>query len=181
MPETTQTPTDILALVRNGTGDWTLDPASSSVEFHVKHFWGVITVHGRFDKLTGEGCVAAHGSVSGQLQFAAGSVNTNNRKRDEHLRSSDFFDAEHHPTIVVSASGLVPAGTQVLRGKITLDAAGHQETLDPTIQVIDITADAVTLRAETNVDRTTFEMTWRPLGMASPQARAVVTTRFVRK
>ncbi len=174
-------PFDLRALLADGKGHWSLDPAGSSVEFGVKHFWGAMTVHGRLEQLTGEGNVEADGSVSGRLEIAAGSVNTKNRRRDKHLRSADFFDAEHHPTIVVAARGLAPAGSRDLRSQITLEIAGRQHDLEPTVQVVDATTDAVTLRAEASVDRTVFGMTWSPLGMTSPQARAVVTARFVRQ
>jgi polyisoprenoid-binding protein YceI len=184
MPNTESSPAappDLQALLRDGKGHWSLDPAASSVEFHVKHFWGVMTVRGRFEQLAGEGTVEADGSVSGRLQIAAASVNTKNRKRDEHLRSADFFDAEQHPTIVVTAQRLIPAGSGALRGQISLEVAGRQQALEPTVEVVDATTDAVTFRAETTVDRSVFGMTWSPLGMASPQARAVATARFIRR
>jgi polyisoprenoid-binding protein YceI len=180
MTNSSATSIDLSSLVRDATGEWTLDPTNSSVEFHVKHFWGRMTVHGHFDKVAGEGRDNADGSVSVQIQIAAGSVNTKNKKRDKHLRSDDFFDAERHPTITISTSGLVPDGGQDLRGPITLDTAGLQETLGTVVHVVDATADAVTLRAETSVDRTAFEMTWGPLGMTAPEARAIVTAHFDR-
>jgi polyisoprenoid-binding protein YceI len=180
MTDSGSTSTDLPSLLSDAAGEWTLDPTGSGVEFHIKHFWGLMTVHGHFDEVTGEGRVDPGGTVSGQLRIAAGSVNTNNKKRDKHLRSDDFFDAERHPTIAITASGLVPSGGQDLVGPITFDAAGHQETLDTVVHVVDATTGAISLRAETSVDRTAFGMTWGPLGMTAPQARAVVTAHFVR-
>ncbi len=58
-------PNDIRTLVRDAAGTWTLDPAGSTVEFHVKHFWGLITVHGHFERIEGEGTVDEAGNVSG--------------------------------------------------------------------------------------------------------------------
>ena len=180
MTNASTTSIDLPALIRDAPGEWTLDPTTSSVEFHVKHFWGVMTVHGHFDNVTGDGRVGAEGTVSGQIQIATSSVNTKNKKRDEHLRSGDFFDAERHPTIIINASELTPAGGRDLRGPITLDAAGHQQSVDTVVHVVDVNAGAVTLRAETSVDRTAFGMTWGPLKMTAPRAHAVVTARFVR-
>jgi polyisoprenoid-binding protein YceI len=171
---------DLPALVREGSGAWTLDPAGSSVEFHVKHFWGLMTVHGRFDALSGEGQVDPAGTVSGQIRIAANSVNTKNKKRDQHLRSDDFFDAEKHPTVTIEATGLTPADGGELRGSVTFDAAGHQQPLQTVVRVVDATADAVTVRAEAQVERAAFGMTWGPLHMTAPMASAVVTARFVR-
>ena len=171
---------DLPSLVSDGVGEWTLDPSTSSVEFHVKHFWGVMTVHGHFETIAGDGRVDADGTVSGEIRIAAASVNTKNKQRDKHLRSDDFFDAAGHPTIIISASGLTPFDRTDLRGPITLSAAGHQQAVDTVVHVVSTTAEEVTLRAEATVDRTTFDMTWSPLKMTAPEVRAVVTARFVR-
>ena len=146
----------------------------------MKHFWGLITVHGHFDRFTGDGRVDSDGTISGQIRIAADSVNTKNKKRDKHLRSDDFFDAERYPTITISASALSASGGQNLHGPVTLDTAGHHQAFDTVVHVVSAAADAVTLRTETSVDRTAFGMTWSPLKMAAPHARVVVTARFVR-
>ncbi len=129
---------------------------------------------------SGEGQVDAAGTVSGRIRIGADSVNTKNKKRDQHLRSDDFFDAEHHPTVTIEAAGLTPAEGGELRGSVTFDAAGHKQPLDTVVRVVDATADAVTLRAEAEVERAAFGMTWGPLHMTAPEAHAVVTARFVR-
>jgi len=79
---------------------WALDPAHSSVEFSVKHMM-MTTVRGRFKEISAtltadeahpEGCC-----VEVTLQTA--SLDTGAADRDAHLRSADFFDAEHYPEI----------------------------------------------------------------------------------
>jgi polyisoprenoid-binding protein YceI len=171
---------DLPSLLSDGASEWTLDPSTSSVEFHVKHFWGVMTVHGHFDTITGDGKVDGDGTVSGDIRIASDSVNTKNKQRDKHLRSDAFFDVAAHPTFTISASGLTPFDGSELRGSITLSAAGHQQTVATVVQVTATSAEGVTLRAEATVDRTAFDMTWSPLNMTAPEARAVVTARFVR-
>lgn len=171
---------DVAVAIRDGQGRWALDPEGSSVEFHVKHFWGLITVHGRFEGLEGEGIVGPDGTIWGRLVIEAASLNTKNRKRDDHLRSADFFDVEHHPKVVVTVRDLVPDGPTVLRGRVALEAAGHEQEFEATVAVLEATSGAVTLRSELVVDRTAYAMTWSPLGMASTQARALVTARIVR-
>ncbi|HEY4825724.1 MAG TPA: YceI family protein, partial [Solirubrobacteraceae bacterium] len=74
-----------------------LDPALSSVEFHVPHFWGLITVKGHFERY--EGTLDLQSEPAVELTIEAESLQTGNRKRDQHLRSADFFDVEHHPQI----------------------------------------------------------------------------------
>jgi len=56
---------NVEALLKDTVGRWSLDRPGSSVQFHVKHFWGAITVHGRFETLEGEGRVDPDGRVSG--------------------------------------------------------------------------------------------------------------------
>src|SRR6516225_6440170 len=87
---------DLAQFASGGQGQWELDPAASTVEFRVKHFWGAITVHGRFHKLSGSGTVDEDGTIAGQLRIDTNSLSTNNKQRDKHLLSSDFFDADHH-------------------------------------------------------------------------------------
>ena len=161
-------------------GRWALDPAASRVEFHVKHFWGVITVHGSFSRVTGEGVVGADGTATGRLTIDAASLDTRNKARDKHLRSADFFDVERHPEVVVAVTSAVVAGPARLACRGTLEAAGRVRPLELMADVDGVGARAVTLRAELVVDRTEFSMTWSPLKMASHQARVTAVARFVR-
>ncbi len=169
------------ALVRSAEaeGQWSLDPAKSTVEFRVKHFWRAVTVRGTFEQLEGAGTVAPDGSVSGHLTMRAGSLSTRNKQRDKHLRSADFFDAEQHPTVVLSVAEARPGtdGEIAMRG--TLQAAGHSEPVAFTARAEDIGPGAVTLRAELVVDRTLFGMTWSPMGIAAKEAAGSVVARFV--
>lgn len=172
---------DVAGLVRDGSlsGRWTLDQQASTAEFRVRHFWNAITVRGRFERLNGEG-TAGPDQVAGQLVLDATSLNTKNKKRDAHLRSADFFDAEKHPQVVltVTKASVTPAGQLAAEG--TLEAAGVTEPVTFTADVLDANADSVTLRAEFTVDRSRFGMTWSPLRMTSMQATGSVTARFTR-
>jgi polyisoprenoid-binding protein YceI len=177
----TDSPTAV-AKLRSGAlqGHWVVDPAASTAEFAVKHFWGLVTVRGRFDRLSGEGSVDAAGVLSGQLTMEAGSVNTKNSQRDKHLRSADFFDAEHHPSVVLTVAEAEPHDDGRLAAKGTLTAAGRGVPVSFTAQVEMTSDDAVTLRADLEVDRSAFGMTWSPLGMAAKQAAGTVVARFTR-
>jgi polyisoprenoid-binding protein YceI len=169
-------------LLRSGAaqGQWTLDPANSTVKFRVKHFWHAITVSGLFEQIEGAGTVAPDGSVSGQLTMQAGSVSTSNSRRDKHLRSADFFDAEQHPLVVLTVTGADPASNDEIAVRGTLQAAGRSQPVSFTARAEDTGPDAVTLRAEVVVDRTVFGMTWSPLGIAAKEAAGSVVARFTR-
>ena len=180
---TVQAGADVQALVRDGAlaGRWVLDPRASRVEFRVRHFWGAVTVRGWFEQVEGEGTVGPDGTVTGQLVVAAASLNTKNKQRDKHLRSADFFDAGKHPRVVLTVrqAALGPDGR--LTGEGTLEAAGASEPVSFIADVVEASAEAVTLRAELAVDRSRFGMTWSPLRMAAMQATGAVTARFTRE
>ena len=59
-----------LPLLQDGAevGVWELDPATAVLEFRVKHFWGAVTVRGRFGAVTGRVEVEASGKVSGSIE-----------------------------------------------------------------------------------------------------------------
>ena len=75
-------------------GRWQLDPQRSSVEFRAGHVWGLASVIGHFDDFEGRLDLKADPAI--ELMINAASVQTGNPKRDRHLRSGDFFDADHH-------------------------------------------------------------------------------------
>lgn len=78
---------------------WQFDPAYSSVEFTVRNLW--YNVKGRFNVL--EGAIVLDeddvGRSSITATIKANSIDTGNKRRDAHLRSADFLDAEKFPDI----------------------------------------------------------------------------------
>jgi polyisoprenoid-binding protein YceI len=79
---------------------WQLDPTHSSIEFSVKHMM-MTTVRGRFKDvqatLTGD---RDHPEAAGvEAVITVASLDTGVGDRDAHLRSPDFFDAQHFPQI----------------------------------------------------------------------------------
>ena len=161
-------------------GRWVLDPAHSKVEFHEKHFWGLITVHGSFAEVSGEGEVGGDGSISGRISFGASSLGTRNNRRDTHLRSADFFDAARHPEVVLTVTSAKLGDAATLACEGILEAAGHREPVSFGARLGEASERAVTLRAELAVDRSRFGMTWSPLHVSSREPRGVVVARFVR-
>src|ERR1700690_2785438 len=110
---------DTAATLAEGT--WVLDPARSSVEFHVRHFYGLMTVKGHFDSF--EGTLELHAQPAVSLTIDAASVDTKQKQRDKHLRSTDFFGVEKTPEVrFVSESATLNGGKLAVRGQ--LHAAG---------------------------------------------------------
>lgn len=88
-----------LAATKPISGKYNLDPSHTRVSFSVAHFV-ISEVEGRFDAVEGNYVLAdkfPESSAEAVIQIK--SVNTNEAKRDEHLRSPDFFDAEKYPTM----------------------------------------------------------------------------------
>ncbi|GEM_PF-412641 len=83
-------------------GTWSLDPAASLVEFEATSFWGLAKVRGRFRTVTGTAQVEPDGRATAVLEIDVTSVDTNLSKRDEHLRTSDFLNAERHPRLEIA-------------------------------------------------------------------------------
>lgn len=77
---------------------WKLDPAHSEVQFKVKHLM-ITTVTGYFKTFDLEVITENDDfTTASKIEFTAdiNSIDTNNQQRDTHLKSADFFDAEHH-------------------------------------------------------------------------------------
>jgi len=173
---------DVVALAREGAlaGRWTLDPGASRVEFRVRHFWGLITVRGRFERVEGQGSAGPDGTGTGRLVADAASLTTGNKQRDRHLRSADFFDTERHPRVVLTVRQATLTADGRLAAEGMLEAAGIAEPVSFTADVVEASPDVVTLRAELTVDRSRYRMTWSPLRMAARHATGSVTARFTR-
>jgi polyisoprenoid-binding protein YceI len=158
-------------------GEWTLDPSKSRAEFAVKNFWGLVTVRGHFNQIEGELSIDPAGAVAGELRIEAGSVDTGNKRRDVHLRSSDFFGADEHPRVVyrpTAVRSLDGSGIEMV-GRLAI--AGHEEPVTLGLEVSH-SAGLLTLRTTTVVDRRVFGMNWRPLGIAHNDATLTVEAQL---
>jgi polyisoprenoid-binding protein YceI len=102
---------------------WAIDPVHSQVEFAVKHMM-IATVRGNFTGITGTLVLddddLAHSSVA--VEIDAATVNTRDEKRDGHLRSADFLDAERFPTLSFKSARVEPKDDDELRitGDLTI-------------------------------------------------------------
>ncbi|WP_225830470.1 YceI family protein [Streptomyces sp. NK08204] len=161
------------------TGLWQLDPAASTVAVRHKHMWGLVAVKGVFTTVGGQGEVKPDGSVTGTVTLDATSLDTKNDKRDAHLRSADFFDAENHPEITFTLHGADVQGDSArVTGELT--ARGITKPLTFTARLTGVDAQAVTVEAEAKVDREDYGMTFNQLGMITRVSTVTVKLRFTR-
>jgi polyisoprenoid-binding protein YceI len=157
MTSTAQAPTTSTA-----QGAWRLDPKRSSVEFHVRHFYGLMTVKGHFDTYEGRLDLARPDAV--ELTIEADSLDTGHRKRDEHLRSPDFFGVKEHPYVrFVSDSAELRRETLAVSGR--LSAAGGSVPVALEASLRDAGEGELEVEAHAEVDHRELGMTWSPLGI----------------
>ena len=169
------------ALLQDGklAGSWTLDTARSEVQLKTRHTWGLAPLKGVFSQVTGSGTVSAAGDVRGILTVAAGSIDTKNKKRDQHLRSGDFFDAASHPEFTFAVDAVRPANGGVrVTGKLTVRGCTRPVSFDAKVSSAD---GEVWLDAEVPVNRADFGMTWNWMGIAPMNNTIVVHAVFTRQ
>lgn len=162
---TTET-TPVRAQTRPGAGTFTLDASHSHVGFAVRHMM-VSNVRGEFSKL--EGTVtydpAKPEATRAEVKIEVASINTREEKRDAHLRSADFFDAEAFPhiTFVSKSSRRRDDGLELV-GDLTIHGTTHEVKL----AVDDITPEhtdpwgnkRMGASARTKIRRSDFGMRW---------------------
>ncbi len=111
---------------------FTIDPVHSGAEFKIRHF--VTQVSGRFTTL--EGTISfdeqAIENSSVEVTIQAASIDTNNEKRDGHLKSADFFDVENHPTLTFKSTKVRKLEGQrfAIDGDLTIRGITKPVTLD---------------------------------------------------
>ncbi len=102
-------------------GTWAIDPVHSDLSFTVRHMM-VSKVRGSFRSFSGEIVTAADplaSSATATVDLA--SVDTNNEQRDAHVRSADFLDVEHDPTMTYRTTGIRARGEGYLvDGELTI-------------------------------------------------------------
>jgi polyisoprenoid-binding protein YceI len=158
-------------------GTWILDPARSRVEFRMRLLYGAIgTVKGGFTRYRGTLDLDARPAID--LAIEAASIDSGKAKRDEHLRTADFFDAAVHPEVRFESESAALAG-ETLHVRGTLHAAGASAPLDVTARVVPV-GEEFEIEAGAEIDQRELGMTWSPLGMVRPPVRLSVRGRLVR-
>lgn len=131
----------LLALVLSGTAlpaqaieVYDIDTSHSSANFKVRHFF--TQVSGRFTQFTGTLWYDAEKPEASRIEITiqTASINTDNERRDNHLRSADFFDVEKFPQITFKSTKIEPAG-EANRYRVTGDFSMHGVTKPVTVAV----------------------------------------------
>jgi polyisoprenoid-binding protein YceI len=146
-------------------GVWNVDPSRSTIAFKAKSMWGLAPVKGRFTEFSGDGQITDARTVFGRIDVKAASLDTKIGKRDEHLRSADFFEAAKFPdiSVVVTAAQVIDGDTVDLRAQITVKGKTAPLPLQAKIAV---QADgAVRVSTHATLNRKDFGVDGNMIGM----------------
>ena len=103
------------------TGTWALDPTHTEIGFTVRHLMS--KVRGKFETFEGTVTTADDASDSRvDVSVDLSSINTGTVDRDNHLRSSDFFEVDTNPTMTFTSTNVIEkdAGEIVVIGDLTI-------------------------------------------------------------
>ncbi|MCG2419188.1 YceI family protein [Aequorivita sp. F47161] len=103
---------------------WKVDPYHSSLNFNISHS-GISIVNGKFLDYTGTLTTNGEALTDARFNFTVNveSINTNVEKRDNHLRSADFFEVEKYPKMTFKSTKILATGKPneyLLYGKLTI-------------------------------------------------------------
>lgn len=165
---------------------FTLDPVHSSVIFRIKHN-NVAWFYGRFNDVSGtvvfDDADPTKNSV--EITIKTDSVDTNNEKRDTHLKSPDFFDAAQFPTLTFKSTRVVAKGPNLfaVTGDLTVHGVKKEVTVD--VERVGTGKDSwgnLRTGAETvfTVDRREFGISFMPDGLGD-QVKIFVSLEAIKK
>ena len=146
---------------------YNVDPAHSSVQFRIRHLFSTVT--GRFEKFEGKIGYDEKDPKKSHFEGSidAASINTNNAKRDDHLRAPDFFDVAKYPKITFEKSEVTEVSsdgkTGKMRGNLTMHGVTKPVVID--VEMLGKGKDPqgkerIGLRGTTKVNRKDFGITW---------------------
>ncbi len=145
---------------------WKIDPAHSTSTFKIRHLM-VTNVSGSFGPPTGTVDIddkdITKSTVTAEVEAAK--IDTGIEKRDEHLRSADFFDVKKHPKITFKSKSVAKAGDGLkVTGDLTMHGVTKEVVFDvegPTAPIKGMQGNLVRgLSATTKINRKDFGLTW---------------------
>lgn len=151
---------------QTGLAAYQIDPTHSLVEFAIRHLV-ISTVKGRFNSFSGvvnfDPADPTTGSV--RVDIDADSVDTRDEKRDEHLRSNDFFGAGDDPQITFTSTRIEPkrGDVYIIFGDLTMRGVTRQVELETTFNGAETSPwgqRVVGFSATTEIDRKDYGVNW---------------------
>jgi polyisoprenoid-binding protein YceI len=157
--------TSTLCRIGIPTGIWKVDKAHTRVGFAVKQM-GVATVRGEFREFDGALEVGEDtGDTRAYGRVAAASIDTNQARRDKHLRSTDFLSAERHPELTFRSKAIEPLDEDTFRviGDLSINGVTNEVELTAELGGIETGREGeerISLEVTGQVSRKAFAMTF---------------------
>jgi polyisoprenoid-binding protein YceI len=152
-----------------GQDRWTVDNAHSSVRFTVQHML-ISEVEGSFRSFTGTILAANPDFTDARIDFSVdvNSINTDNDRRDNHLKSPDFFDAQKFPAMTFKSTAFkkLSGNKYQLAGNLTIRDVTKPTTFDVTYggTIKDpMGKTRAGFKATTVISRSAFGLKWNNL------------------
>jgi polyisoprenoid-binding protein YceI len=143
--------------------EWRVDVAHTTVEFRVRHA-GVAKVRGVFRDFGGTLAIDEAGAAQARGTVDLSSLDTRIAARDEHLRSADFFDVEHHPQLTFESTAIEAGGGELrVAGNVTIRGVTRAVELHGELVgtgVDDEGNERIGLELDGSLDRREFGLTW---------------------
>lgn len=150
---------------REGVSLYTIDQAHSQVGFRVRHL-GFNKVAGTFGDYSVTVALDPDNlaTLEASLRVQTASVDTGNQKRDEHLRSADFFESEIFPEMTFRSTGIRTDGSDFeMVGDLMLHGVSREVTLKGEMlgRLIDPWGmERIAFEATTTINRKDFGLVW---------------------
>lgn len=144
---------------------WNIDPAHTSISVAARHLM-LSTVRASFAGASGEIDLdpARPERASVRLAIPAATVDTGDDKRDAHLRSADFLDAEKYPEITFVSTGVRKTADQrfTVAGDLTIRGTTRPVDVDVELNgIVDAMKGKVAgFTATATIDRTQWGLVW---------------------
>lgn len=145
---------------------YTIDVSHSEVTFQVTHLT-ISKVRGRFREFEGNIQIEPGKPEASSVEFRikAASVDTLEAKRDEHLRSADFFDAASHPELSFRSTKIVATGKDSYDVTGNLTIRGNTKTITLPVKVTGPIQDPwgntkMGFETSTKINRKDYGVSW---------------------
>jgi len=146
-------------------GTYTIDPTHTSVEFIGRHLM-ITKVRGRLPDVSGTITIDDEPTRSHvEVEIQVATLDTGDAQRDDSLRSVDFFDVEHYPTITFRSTQVKPgtSETWMVTGDLTVRGVTRPVTLEVDFDGANASPfgdERIAFSAATDVNREDWGLTW---------------------
>ena len=167
---------------------WKVDPYHSSLNFDIAHS-GISIVNGKFMDYIGNLTTTGEALTGAKVDFIVEvkSINTNVDKRDEHLKSADFFEVSTFPNMTLKSTKIVATKNPnhyLLYGKLTIKDVTKDVIFDAHYggKIKNKQGEKIGVNASTTINRFDYNINFDPTSSAvAKEVRIVIHAQFAKQ